>query len=194
MEEKIWTVSRSKEILATPHWLAHRDRCKTLRGHEIDYYYIERANSAHIIAFTEEKKIVFVRQYRHPQKKWLLEIPAGILNDKESPKDGVKRELLEETGYSVSDIKSLGEVLIAPGLLSQRMFVYVGFCAEKIHEPRLDESEDAEAREYSLEEARELAARGEIIDGPTLAGLFLAREYIERQGFPTSLRQSLLSV
>lgn len=65
-----------------------------------------------IVAMTNEKKVIFVEQYRPPVDKRVIEFPAGLVNDECYPKiesfaTAAKRELLEETGYQAQKIIEL---------------------------------------------------------------------------------------
>jgi ADP-ribose pyrophosphatase len=63
------------------------------------YYVLEYPNWANAVALTEDNKIIMVRQYRHAANIVSLEIPGGVIEDGEDPETGMRRELLEETGY-----------------------------------------------------------------------------------------------
>src|SRR5438094_1789755 len=54
---------------------------------------VHHPGSAVILPAFDDGTIALVRQYRHPAVKYLLELPAGTLNDKERPEDGAAREL-----------------------------------------------------------------------------------------------------
>lgn len=128
-------------------------------------------NAAAVLPILEDGKILFVRQYRHAFGEMLLEIPAGVLDDCEVPELCVKRELEEETGKKAGRLEFLCE-----------MYPTVGFCNEVISlffafeltdgQQKLDEDEFIELESYTLEQALEMIANGEIKDGKTIAALF----------------------
>ena len=82
---------------------------------------IRKKNAAGVLAVDTDGKILFVRQYRHPFREMLLEIPAGVLEEGENGAEGVLRELEEETGRKAGKLEFLCE-----------MYPSVGFCTEKI--------------------------------------------------------------
>lgn len=65
-------------------------------------------------------RLLFVRQYRHPFREMLLEIPAGVIEEGESGEAAVLRELEEETGKRAGRAEFLCE-----------LYPSVGFCTEK---------------------------------------------------------------
>ena len=60
---------------------------------------VHHPGSAVILPVFDDGTIALVRQYRHPVGKYLLELPAGTLNNQEGPEDGAARELEEELGF-----------------------------------------------------------------------------------------------
>ena len=59
---------------------------------------VHHRGSAVILPAFDDGTIALVRQYRHPAVRYLLELPAGTLDDQESPEAGAARELEEELG------------------------------------------------------------------------------------------------
>jgi hypothetical protein len=59
---------------------------------------VHHPGSAVIIPVFADDTVALVKQYRHPAVRYLLEAPAGTLNDRESPDVGAARELEEELG------------------------------------------------------------------------------------------------
>lgn len=119
----------------------------------------------------KNKKVVFVRQYRHAIKNYSLEIPAGIMEKGESPEDCAKRELEEETG------------LVAKKLFFMfKMYSSIGFCNELLNifmannfsvgKQNFDDDEFITLEEYSLEQAKNLIQENKITDSKTIAAIF----------------------
>lgn len=72
-----------------------------------------------VIPVTENKEILFVKQYRYPVKRELLEIPAGKLDEAEDPSHCALRELEEETGY-IGNIRELGYIYTTPRIFRRK--------------------------------------------------------------------------
>jgi ADP-ribose pyrophosphatase len=121
--------------------------------------------------------IWFIRQYRHPVGKVLLELPAGVLEDDELPENGAGRELREETGMAAQKLRRIGKVYLAPGYSTEALYI---FLAEQLYYSPLDADEDEmiEVEKISVETAYKMAESGEIEDAKTLGTLLLARSYL----------------
>ncbi|QFT89504.1 ADP-ribose pyrophosphatase [Bacillus sp. THAF10] len=129
---------------------------------------IKHPGAVAVIAFTEENKMVMVRQYRKAMERVLVEIPAGKLEIGEEPVVTAKRELEEETGYTCDDLEPLISFYTSPGFADELVHLYVakGLRADT-EEHHLDEDEFVDLLEVTLEEALELIEKKEIYDAKT---------------------------
>src|SRR5712671_3740099 len=86
---------------------------------------VHHRGSAVILPAFDDGTIALVRQYRHPAVRYLLECPAGTLNDKEPPAAGAARELEEELGLVAGKLEKLSEFFISPGFCEEKMWLYL---------------------------------------------------------------------
>lgn len=89
----------------------------------------ERGDSVAIILYEyESQSLLLINQFRYPTCKhdqgWLLEIVAGSMEKGESPSDCVQREVLEETGYRVTNPEPISTFYVSPGGCTERCFLY----------------------------------------------------------------------
>jgi len=136
--------------------------------HRVDV--VEHGASLAIVALPSPGQIVLVRQYRHPVRSLLWELPAGMSEPGEAPIDGAKRELREETGYVAGRILPIGSVWMTPGFCSEIMHF---FRADELvaGEPSYDDDERIEVATVTLETAWRLVARG-TADAKTALALY----------------------
>jgi len=129
-----------------------------------------------LLPVDEAGNIWFIRQYRHPIGKVLLELPAGVLEEAELPEDGAGRELREETGMAAGKLRRIGKVYLAPGYSTEALYI---FLAEQLYYSPLepDADEMIEVEKIPLVTAYQMAESGEIEDAKTLGALFFARSY-----------------
>ena len=134
---------------------------------------VHHHGSAVIVPVHDDGTVVFVRQYRHPAVRYLLEVPAGTLGEGERPDDGAARELQEELGLVAGRLEKLSEFFVSPGFLEEKMWV---FLATDLSEgtQRLDEDEVLDIVRKPIVEALEMITSGEIQDAKTIIGLMLA--------------------
>lgn len=104
---------------------AKRSRRENPRtGVPFDFFLMEGLNWTKVIALTAQKEIVLVRQYRHGADTPMLELPGGVVEAGEDPSAAAQREILEETGFRISNLRSLGSPYANPAMQSMRLHVF----------------------------------------------------------------------
>jgi ADP-ribose diphosphatase len=137
-------------------------------GHEREV--VEHPGAVAVVAVDGDQTVALVRQRREPVRKHLLELPAGTLEEGESPLDCARRELEEETGLTSGRWRELAAFYTTPGFCRERMHL---FAAEDVERGAASPEADEEL-ELVRWRVDEIAARlGEIEDAKTLAGLLL---------------------
>jgi ADP-ribose pyrophosphatase len=164
----------STRYLVKEKWATLRvDTCKLQNGTiKDDYYVLEYPDWANAVALTRDNKVILVRQYRHAADIISLEMPGGVVDDGEHPENGIKRELLEETGYSFESCELIATLYANPATSTNRTFTYLLKGGVKTQEQHLDEHEILNVEEYTIEEARQLLADNKIDQALHTAGLF----------------------
>jgi ADP-ribose pyrophosphatase len=147
----------------------------TVREGELTYQreVVHHHGSAVILPVFDDGTVALVRQYRHPAVRYLLEAPAGTLDDGERPDDGAARELEEELGVTAGRLEKLSEFFVSPGFCEEKMWV---FLATELAEgrQRLDDDENLEIVRLPIADALEMITSGEIQDAKTIIALMLA--------------------
>ncbi|UJL48254.1 NUDIX hydrolase [Virgibacillus sp. NKC19-16] len=129
---------------------------------------IKHPGAVAVIALTKDNKIVFVEQYRKPLEKSLIEIPAGKLEEGESPEITAVRELEEETGYTTNELSFVTSFYTSPGFADELMYIYITDQLELVEEiVNGDDDEFVEIVELSLDEAKQYVEEERIHDAKT---------------------------
>jgi ADP-ribose pyrophosphatase len=99
----------------------------TVREGELTYQreVVHHHGSAVIPAVFDDGTVALVRQYRHPAVRYLLEAPAGTLDERERPEEGAARELQEELGLIAGRLEKLSEFFVSPGFCEEKMWVFL---------------------------------------------------------------------
>lgn len=147
----------------------------TVREGQITYQreVVRHPGSAVILPVFEDGSVALVRQYRHPAVRYLLEVPAGTLNDGERPEEGAARELEEEIGFCAGQLEKLAEFFVSPGFCEEKMWLYLATDLRKTRQ-QLEDDELLEIVRLPFSEALDLITQGEIEDAKTLIALMLA--------------------
>ncbi len=146
-------------------------------GRELTRDVVRHNGSVVILAIDDSKSkrdplIVMERQYRHAAKEYLLEVPAGKMEEGEDALAGAKRELLEETGFRAARWRKLIRYFASPGFLGQWMQVFV---AEGLTmgEAQPEYDEQLEVEMMPLSKLLGMIEDGKVHDGKTLISVML---------------------
>ena len=146
-QEKSWTVAsrKSKDILEGIYLEDKKDK----------------VDAVIICAYhKQQNKLVIIKEFRVPINKYIYELPAGLVDsDDDNFEETVIRELKEETGLNVIEIKkdlSSNQVYLSPGMTDESAaFVYC-ICDGEVSKDYLEDDEDIEAILISQDEAKDI--------------------------------------
>lgn len=170
--EKSWEVIRSEQgpnlvlFQARYDWVRNPRNSKSMKA-----VILEAANWVNVVAVTREKKVVIVKQFRFGVAKTTVEVPAGIIDEGETPAQAAVRELKEETGYITTNWKYLGWFEANPAFLNNVCHLWLALDVVKTHSPELDEGEDISIAELSLEEVLKEIEHGNMRNSLTVLAL-----------------------
>jgi 8-oxo-dGTP pyrophosphatase MutT (NUDIX family) len=156
------------------NWLfrLRRQRFRSrVSGKVHDYYVAHLADGVHVVAITPDRNVVMVRQFRAGSGRDSLETPGGLLEGGEDPRSAGARELLEETGYAGDPPEPLGALWPNPALLSMRIATVVTRNAQRVAEPKLDETEELAVELVPIDDIPALIQSGRIDHAVCVAGL-----------------------
>lgn len=132
-----------------------------------------------IVAMDDKKRILLIRQYRHPMGRPVWEIPAGRMDvDGEKPEETALRELREETDLTAGSVELLTLFLNSAGWTTEKTYVYLARGLTDVPEfAREHEEADIEKKWISLDEAYSLVKERKIDDAKTVIGILMAKDY-----------------
>jgi ADP-ribose pyrophosphatase len=149
---------------------------------EVTRLSLERGDSvAAVIHHEDTDEIVLTEQFRYPTHRkgpgWLVELPAGTVEDSERPEDTLRRELAEETGYAVDedDMHFISTFYASPGGTSERIHLYY-VRVHNANKTRMgggaaEEDEDIRPLRVSVADVARRLAEGDFADAKTIIGL-----------------------
>ena len=136
---------------------------------------VSHEGSAVVLPVHSDGRITLVRQYRLPARDFLFEVPAGTVDEGESPEECAFREIEEETGYAAAKIEKISEFFVSPGFLNEKMHLFFGFELTKTAQ-NLDDDEVLNVLTMAQKDAFELLDDGKIIDAKTIIALMFLRQ------------------
>jgi ADP-ribose pyrophosphatase len=164
----------SEQVFKGKVFSIDRDRVKMPNGRTVTVDVVRHSKSVVLVPMPEPGKVILIRQYRYAVNAFLWELPAGSVDEGESPEEAARRECHEEIQLVPSTLVRLGAMYPTPGYCDEEMVFFRLSGLEKTNEvAAVDEDEDIEAKVFELRDVREMLRRGEIQDMKTLVGLTL---------------------
>jgi ADP-ribose pyrophosphatase len=152
------------------------DRVRFPNGKDHQVEVVRHRPSVVLLPMPDADHVILVRQYRPSIARHTWELPAGGLNEHESADQAASRECEEEIGLVPRELVRLRALFPAPGFCDEELIFYRASQLEppppdSPHKP--DDDEDIDARTFEIDVAKDMVARGEIVDLKTAYGLTL---------------------
>lgn len=125
-----------------------------------------------IIPMVDDNHVCLIRNFRVSVNQTLIELPAGTLEPPEPPELAAHRELIEETGYKANSLRELHSFYLSPGILDERMYLFVATDLVDVGAAR-EPGEEIENLVVSWQEAMALVETRQIQDAKSISGLLL---------------------
>ena len=130
-------------------------------------------DAAGTVVFDPERGLLLLWRHRFISDTWGWEIPAGGVDDGETPDVAAAREILEETGWAVGHVRHLASYLPTNGLSDQKFHLFLGTGATRLGEPS-DPGEAERVEWVPVDDVRRLVREGAVTDGMSLTGILYA--------------------
>ena len=155
------------------------DEVLTPSGNHATREVVEHKSAVGMLAFTDKKTVLLVKQYRYAVHEETLEVCAGLIEKGEDPYQAAEREMQEELNVKAAKLHRIGEFYASPGFCTE---IFTLFLAEGLTRSSLpqDEDENVSVFEVALNEIPKMIREGKIRDSKTFAALswLMAKEGI----------------
>lgn len=176
MDGTQFTVS-SEPLYTGERIVVRMNRTRLPQGPFVSTETVEHPDSVVIVAIDDHLNVLLVRQYRPAIGLVLVELPAGTIEQGESPIACARRELREETGFAAEEFKSIGGFWSAPGFCTEYLHAFLA--TNLYHDPLpADTDEQIEAQWMKVTAAIEQAYSGGFYDAKSIAALASASRLI----------------
>lgn len=153
--------------------------CPTDASRSGQFAVINSPDWVNVFALTADDQLVLVEQFRFGVGSMSIEIPGGIVDDKEDPAATAARELLEETGFAGKPPIHLGSISANAAILNNRVHTYVITEAVQIDGQNLDENEQIRVLLAPISEVRPMVADGRIHHSIVVAAFTLFDHWLK---------------
>jgi 8-oxo-dGTP pyrophosphatase MutT (NUDIX family) len=181
----VWRRERSERVADCRVFKVRRDFSADPRGRgEHDFYVIEAPDWINVIPLTADDRVVMIEQYRFGTDEVTLEIPGGMVDEGETPREAAAREMLEETGFAAGEVIELGRTRPNPAIQNNWIHTFLARGAEFRHDPVFDGTEHTVVRLVPLARIPSLIADGTITHSLVVVGfhwLSLLREGVLKE-------------
>jgi 8-oxo-dGTP pyrophosphatase MutT (NUDIX family) len=176
MKDLSWKTLSSEYVFKDTWFTIRKDTCETQEGKIITPYYVyEFPTWVMAVALTTDGKFILERQYRHALGVTNLELPGGCVDDTDPTLEAaLRRELLEETGYSFSAVEYLGKTSANPSTNNNWAHLFLATGGQRVQQQDLDFNEEIEVYLYTLDELKQLLRDGGIVQSMHVTALFYA--------------------
>ncbi len=121
-----WPVVSATEQARGPVVTLRNELVRMPDGEVVPRQVVQHPGAVAVVALDEAGQVLLIRQYRHPVRRLLWEIPAGLRDVAgEALHVTAARELLEETGYAAGDWRVLTDFYTSPGISTERIRVFL---------------------------------------------------------------------
>lgn len=141
-------------------------------GQAASVQFVRHPGSVAILPILSDGRVCLIHSRRLTVNETLIEVPAGTREPDESPMETARRELAEETGYRAATFDELAAYFPSPGILSERMWIFVARGLIEGQHAR-EANEEIENFIVTWDEALHMIDSGEIHDGKTIAAILL---------------------
>ena len=168
-----WTV-HGEETIYESEWvrLALTD-VEIPGGDRFPHHVVRMPCAASGVAVVDDRGLLLLWRHRFITDTWGWEIPAGRIDPGETPEDAARREVLEETGWRVGDLRRLVSYQPTNGISDQVFHLFVAAGATHVGDPT-DPGEAERIEWVPVETVRRLARDGAIADGLSLTAILYA--------------------
>jgi len=142
-------------------------------GKKVELEVVRHPGAAAVVPLLSDGNVVLIHQYRHAAGGFIYEIPAGKRSKGETPEACALREVEEEIGYRVGDLKKLTAIFTVPGFCDEVIHLYLGTSLSPTQQ-QLDDDEVIQIVKMPFDTVMEMIRDQTIRDAKSIVALQLA--------------------
>ena len=174
-------MSKSEDILLqTSRFRVVRESYSTSSGQVRTREIVRHPGAVVIVPLLADGQVCLINNFRIAARQTLIELPAGTLELNEPPATTAERELIEETGYRAARIEPLHAFYLSPGILDERMHLFLATDLT-LGETAREVGEEIENLVVPWDQAIAMIFNGQIQDAKTIVGLLYVDQMRRRK-------------
>lgn len=179
-KEKKWELVKNEKAIDLQILTVYYHHYKNPRNDKVvKTISLSGQDSVNVIALTPEKKVILARQFRFGIGDYTLELPGGMIDEGEDSLIAAQRELKEETGFGAANWQYLGYVQSNPVFMDSLVHHYIAENATLKYDLFLDDAEDVQLIQLSIDEVFQKIEDGSIRHPHTISALYFAKELLK---------------
>lgn len=160
-----WTVHGERRLYSSP-WVDLSLVDVEVPGRRYEHHVVRAPDAAGVIVDDPERGVLMLWRHRFIGDAWAWEIPAGLIDEGESPEEAARRECIEETGWAPGPLRLLRRFAPVAGLSTQTFWVFAADSAEQVGEA--DPVESSRVEWVPHDEFRRIVVDNEVLDALTV--------------------------
>ena len=161
---------KDQTVFSTPWFTIVEKYCLNISNEP--FYSFHTLDYVSILAVTDQKEILLVKQYRPVVDNFTLELPGGHVEKNQTPEQAAQNELFEETGYLTKKLDFLGDLNPDVGRMANKLWCY--YTGDISIAKKRESEKGIEVVKYPIQQISELIKNKQFNHALNLATLFLA--------------------
>ena len=172
-----WNVHGRRRVYGSDWVNVWLDDVEIPGGRRFEHHVLRMPRGSVTVVVTRGTEILLLWRHRFITDTWGWEVPAGWLDDGDSPADAARREVEEETGWVPGPLTELHSYYTVPGLADHRFTIFRADGATYRGAPP-DPSESSRVEWVAASDIPKLIEEGQLTDGPSVTALSFALAFL----------------
>lgn len=174
-----WSIISSQTVYQNPWIRIQEDAVINPAGERSLYAFVDWPGSVGTVAVDAQGRMLLIKEWNYPTKRWVWEIPSGGRGRYVSPLSDARRELFEETGLTAKHWHKLAEIQESPGITNDIKYLFLATGLTGKLKPQKTEGIQ-QVKFFTWVQLQKMLDKHQIKSAAAVAGVLLAKNYLDR--------------